>query len=304
LFRGMLASANPDPGLSNGFYYLDYSGQYSESILVFNPGGSCGTVQMRFNYQGQMWYRNKTDNASWTGWKEVAQAGGASAGASGVANHSGRTDPTPYPVLWSPAGAGGYQPTYSCSGVQIRSDQGEIIANRITASFDMTNGGASAGDLVSKRAANTGVVYFGNVANGKYLYFDGTIFSLNGGNLTCSGDVTAFSDARVKRNIEVIPEALYKVSKLRGVTFTRTDTDDDKKRHAGVIAQEVEMVLPEVVSELKKDINGKEINMKQVAYGNMVGLLIEAIKELTTLNTRLTDKVEVMETLLKEKGIL
>ena len=95
------------------------------------------------------------------------------------------------------------------------------------------------------------------------------------GNLTMSGNITAYSDIRLKDNIEVIPDALAKVQQLRGVTFTRNDVEDLEKRHTGVIAQEVEAVLPEAVSE---DNDG----IKNVAYGNMVGLLIEAIKELKT----------------------
>jgi len=95
------------------------------------------------------------------------------------------------------------------------------------------------------------------------------------GNLTTAGNVTAYSDIRLKENIKVIPNALAKVQKIRGVTFTRNDTDDAEMLHAGVIAQEVEAVLPEVVSE---DASG----IKNVAYGNMVALLIEAIKEQQT----------------------
>jgi hypothetical protein len=94
----------------------------------------------------------------------------------------------------------------------------------------------------------------------------------NNGNLTVSGTVTANSDIRLKDNVEIIENALEKVSQIRGVTFTRNDQDDKEKRHAGVIAQEVEKVLPEIVHE---DENG----IKSVAYGNMVSLLIEAIKE-------------------------
>ena len=56
------------------------------------------------------------------------------------------------------------------------------------------------------------------------------------------------------------------------MTYTRSDNVDKEKRHAGVIAQEVLKVLPEVVS-------GSEDSVYSVAYGNMVGLLIEAIKE-------------------------
>ena len=92
------------------------------------------------------------------------------------------------------------------------------------------------------------------------------------GNGTYAGNVTAYSDIRVKDNIRTINNALNKVISIRGVYFTRKDQDDKTKIHTGVIAQEVELVLPEVVSE---DNEGK----KSVAYGNIVGLLIEAIKE-------------------------
>ena len=92
------------------------------------------------------------------------------------------------------------------------------------------------------------------------------------GNLTMAGNITAYSDIRLKENVEQITNAIDTIKQIRGVTFTRNDQDDKTKRHAGVIAQEVEAVFPEVVSE---DNDG----VKNVAYGNMVGLLVEAIKE-------------------------
>ena len=88
-------------------------------------------------------------------------------------------------------------------------------------------------------------------------------------------DLTVNSDERIKDNIEVIDSALDKVQGIRGVHYNRTDTDDPEKEHTGVIAQDVEKVLPQVVHEDDKGI-------KSVAYGNMVGLLIEAIKEQQT----------------------
>ena len=91
-------------------------------------------------------------------------------------------------------------------------------------------------------------------------------------NLTATGDVTAFSDKRVKTDIMKIDDALNKVCSINGYTYKRIDTDDDKT-HTGVLAQEVMEVLPEVV-------HGSEDTTYSVAYGNMVGLLIEAIKEL------------------------
>jgi hypothetical protein len=90
------------------------------------------------------------------------------------------------------------------------------------------------------------------------------------GNFTASGTVSGSSDARLKADVKTIEGALDKVSAMRGVSFRRTDTG---QRGVGVIAQEVAEVVPEVVHE---GANG----YLSVAYGNMVGVLIEAVKEL------------------------
>ena len=90
-----------------------------------------------------------------------------------------------------------------------------------------------------------------------------------------SHDVAAYSDARVKTDIKTIPNALDKVNKLRGVTFKRTDEGSTDKRMMGVIAQEVLDIIPEVVNQKESD------GHYSVSYGNMVGVLIEAVKELT-----------------------
>jgi len=108
------------------------------------------------------------------------------------------------------------------------------------------------------------------------------------GNLTMAGNITAYSDIRLKENIKVIPDALSKVQQLRGVTFTRNDVEDLEQRHTGVIAQEVEAVLPEAVSE-------DSAGIKNVAYGNMVGLLIEAIKEQQTQINELIAQVKSLK---------
>ena len=86
------------------------------------------------------------------------------------------------------------------------------------------------------------------------------------GSFTASGNVTAYSDERLKSDIQTIENAVDTVKALRGVTFVK-----DGKPSLGVIAQEVQAVLPELVME-----SG---NYLSVAYGNMVGVLIEAIKE-------------------------
>ena len=85
------------------------------------------------------------------------------------------------------------------------------------------------------------------------------------GALTASGDITAFSDERLKTDIETIDNALDKVMNMRGVSYTK-----QAEKGVGVIAQEIEKILPEVVTDGE---------YKSVAYGNIVGVLIEAIKE-------------------------
>ena len=85
------------------------------------------------------------------------------------------------------------------------------------------------------------------------------------------GDVTAGSDRRYKENIVTIDSALDKVTSMRGVYFTRKDSPE---RHVGVIAQEMEEILPEVVHT-----DSSEEKMKSVSYGNITAVLIEAIKE-------------------------
>lgn len=98
-------------------------------------------------------------------------------------------------------------------------------------------------------------------------------------NLYVTGDVVAFysSDQKLKTNITQIESALDKVKKLRGVTFDWNELAEEKYskvgREAGVIAQEVEEVLPEVVTT-------REDGIKAVRYEKLVPLLIEAIKEL------------------------
>ena len=96
------------------------------------------------------------------------------------------------------------------------------------------------------------------------------------GALTATDNITAYSDVRIKRDIHTVENALEKTLALRGVTYYRIDDgvkeEERQRRKLGVVAQEVELILPEVVREDDEGI-------KSVDYGNIVGLLIEAIKE-------------------------
>jgi hypothetical protein len=96
------------------------------------------------------------------------------------------------------------------------------------------------------------------------------------GNITATGTVTANSDISLKENIKPLQNCLNKVLQLTGVEFDRIDMEDHQ---IGLIAQEVEKIIPDV-------IYGDEI--KSIAYPNLVAVLIEAIKELN----QKVDKIE------------
>ena len=122
---------------------------------------------------------------------------------------------------------------------------------------------------------------YGNGVHNFTFQHDGDFFA--------RGDVTAFaslSDRNLKENIENIPNALEKVSKINGVTFNYIGS---KESMTGVIAQEVQEVLPEVIYETV-DNTREDGRALAVRYGNMVGLLIEAIKELKAEVEQLKNK--------------
>jgi hypothetical protein len=125
--------------------------------------------------------------------------------------------------------------------------------------------------------------------NGAHMYIDlnsgiGNLYIRDGsttrytfndnGSFTATGNITAYSDRRVKDQFEPITDALAKVQKLNGQTYVRTDMDDDDRRYAGLIAQDVEAVLPEAVTEIEDHL--------ALDYSGTIALLVEAIKELKT----------------------
>ena len=107
-----------------------------------------------------------------------------------------------------------------------------------------------------------------------------TIDASEAGAATFNNNVTAFSDERLKDNIETLEDGLDKVEQLRGVTYTR-----DEKENIGVIAQEVEKILPEIV--LTAD---DEMGTKSVDYSRLTAVLIEAVKDLSARVKELEDK--------------
>jgi hypothetical protein len=108
------------------------------------------------------------------------------------------------------------------------------------------------------------------------------------GSILANGNVTAYSDIRHKEDLNKIDNPLEKIDKLNGYTYT---SKRDGKRYTGLVAQEVLEVLPEAVV-------GDEENGYGLAYGNMAGLFVEAMKDMTKQLQTEKAKVETLETQL------
>jgi len=131
--------------------------------------------------------------------------------------------------------------------------------------YNIGNGGVL---IMYEASPGTGTIGFRTGGDGRYFSLD------SGGNGNAlNGSWINGSDASLKQNIATIKGALDKVNCLRGVYYEKKG--DPEKRQVGVIAQEVQDVFPEAVHEINGD------GLLGVAYGNLVGPLIEAIKELT-----------------------
>ena len=174
------------------------------------------------------------------------------------------------------------QNSMTISGNEIDLANGNSLTLDVDGDITLDAGG---GDLILKAGSST---TFGGISNssGNILIKSGTSTMLTGsganatfannlnvGNaIVAGGDITAFSDARLKENVSTIENALDKVDNLRGVNYNMKDSDDAK---IGVIAQEVEEILPQVVHT-----SDDEMQTKSVDYGKLCAVLIEAVKEL------------------------
>jgi hypothetical protein len=116
------------------------------------------------------------------------------------------------------------------------------------------------------------------------------------GNVTV-GDVSVLSDARLKANIISLGSTLAKLLKIDGKTYTMKK-DENKKQKIGVLAQDIEKVFPELVSES----NG----VKSVNYQGLVPVLINALKEQQAEIDRLKkqeSRIERLEKLLLDREV-
>ena len=113
-----------------------------------------------------------------------------------------------------------------------------------------------------------------------------TVFKVEGDIEDTTSEVYTSSDISLKDNIVTYENALDKVLAMRGVEYDRNDLDG--KHEVGLIAQEVEEIIPELVGESRDGI-------KNVAYGKLTAVLIEAVKELKKENDALSARIQSLE---------
>lgn len=172
---------------------------------------------------------------------------------------------------------------------------GTTISNtyKIGVNGDIRSGGNGvswSGETDFKIQHYNSKVYLQYASSGFFLRTNGGSDRMSldtSGNMVISGTLTQSgtpSDERLKENIVVISDAVSKVKKLKGITYTLTSSGENL---TGLLAQDLEKVLPEAVYEFKTladEIKGEEIETyKAIHYGNTVGLLVEAIKEQQTI---------------------
>ena len=151
----------------------------------------------------------------------------------------------------------------SAADIELNCDGADVILKDATTEFGIFKNDST--DFVIKSSVNDRDMIFKGVDNSSTI----TALTLDmseAGKATFNNDVVAFSDRKLKDNIETLDGK--KVLDMRGVSFTRKDTG---LASSGVIAQEIQKVAPELVNETNGTLG--------VSYGNLVGYLIEAIKD-------------------------
>ena len=135
------------------------------------------------------------------------------------------------------------------------------------------------------QATVSGTVTTSNINGDAALYINGTT-TVGGdlsvtGSITADGNITAYSDKRLKSDIKRIENALEKLTSIGGYTYMMNGMTN-----TGLIAQEVLEILPEAVS-------GSEDTKYALAYGNLMGIVVEAIKELREDVEKIKNKINI-----------
>ena len=270
------------------FRYLDDgdTGMFlaSDGVTAFSSGGTqVMTIPTGTGTSGQVLTTNGSGTASWT---TVSSGGGGglvtsltTTGTSGAASLSGGG------VLNIP----NYADTTYSNGAGI-----DITGTTFSVSTDLRTDvdyiGFNSDNYLDMSAANV----FKVIVSGNEAFRVDT-----SGNIHAAEDVIAFSttisDARLKEDIETIESASEKVSRLRGVEYTWKKGGRKGQREIGLIAQEVEEVIPSIVREhqlpLVKGLDDSSAAYKTVDYEKLVALLIESNKEQQDIISQLEERI-------------
>jgi hypothetical protein len=207
--------------------------------------------------------------------QEISVGAGLTLSVGGVLSANGTSvDLSPYAQLAGAAFTGNVSVGGTFGATGAATFAGIVTLNR-----------SGSGSLILNQGNNVGAIHFKNAsttygqlgANSTYPLYSSSgagtalMYVDTSGNLTAAANVTAYSDRRLKTDIETITDALDKIERMRGVSYVRKDSGAHR---VGVIAQEVKKVVPEVVHRGEKGILA-------VSYGDLVGVLIEAVKELS-----------------------
>ena len=200
-----------------------------------------------------------------------------------------------YPVQWTTASAAnalGY--SYISDGdFEYQPSTGTLLTRNINVQDHIIHAGDTGTwidfltDRIRLLAGNTELIDCYGVTGAQYVDIADRVRVALNGDMICEGNVVAYttttvSDERQKDNIKTIDGALDKVNRIKGVTFDWKKTGEAS---AGVIAQDIEKILPSIVKTKELREQG---DYKTVEYDGLVGLLIEAVKELSS-------KVEELE---------
>ncbi len=195
--------------------------------------------------------------------------------------------------------ASGFHSTTMGAGTTASGDYSTTMGLRTTA--------GAYGSLVIGRFNVTGNYSSDEWVNNEPLFVagNGTISTgrnaltlYKNGNLTISGTLSQNSDARLKANIHLLPEALNRLLALNGYQYNwNTEYADSSELHTGLLAQEVQNLMPELVSE---DVSGT----LSVNYNGLVPYLIEGVKEQQKTIENLSSSQKEMEELIRSQQAL
>jgi hypothetical protein len=129
--RGSVAQASIDTATLDGFYQQQNTGD-SDGVLVFNPSGSLGPLQMRFKYTGLFEFRNKTDSANWTSWKTVLHSANYTSYSPSLTG-SGASGTWGISITGTSRGVGTSDPAIGTGGLWVTTGTGLNVARNNTA---------------------------------------------------------------------------------------------------------------------------------------------------------------------------